>query len=474
MRVSLVYAGIAGKGFGSLKQGMDSGWISHGLASLSAYIKSQGFTDVNLIDLRALDDWDEYRAEVAARQPDVLGVTMMSVDYNPACEAVKIAKEVNPAIITVVGGAHPTAEPDSVLANPNFDYVVTAEGEITFGNLLKAIRDGKRPQERLLVGIHPMLDRLPFADRDLFLDEWRKFGYDLESPEVPFVEELPGPFVTIIAGRGCRYKCNFCKPMEDYLFGRGTRRRSVDNVLAELTYLQEKYHFKSFMFHDDCLTEDRDWVTEFCAKYKAAGFTQKFCCQSRADIISLHEDMVALMADAGLVFYFIGFESGNDRVLRFIKKGTTRARNIAAAEVCRRHGIYVWANYMLGLPTETEDEIKDTISMLKIIDPDYYSPSFFTPHPGSDLYEYANEKGLNLVTDFESYKRNPTELKIKGHDIQFLMWAMRESQRRTLPNQVKRKYRKFSKRYLRPKEWPAKVGRRMRRLTGRMATQAAR
>jgi radical SAM superfamily enzyme YgiQ (UPF0313 family) len=129
---------------------------------------------------------------------------------------------------------------------------------------------------------------------------------------------------------------------------------------------------------------------------------------------------------------------------------------------------------MMGLPTETEAEIKDTISMLKIIDPDYYSPSFFTPHPGSDLYEYANEKGLNLITDFESYRRNPTELKIKGHDINFLMWAMRESQQRTLPNRVKRGWRKFSCRYLVPSQWPAQIGRRVRRLAGKMEAQRAR
>jgi radical SAM superfamily enzyme YgiQ (UPF0313 family) len=262
--------------------------------------------------------------------------------------------------------------------------------------------------------------------------------------------------------------------MEDYLFGRGTRRRSVDNVIAELRYLQDKYHFKSFMFHDDCLTEDREWVMEFVAKYKAAGFTQKFCCQSRADIISLHEDMVKLMADAGLVGYFIGFESGSDRVLKFIKKGTTRARNIAAAKVCRKHNIFIWANYMLGLPTETKDEIMETISMLKIIDPDYYSPSFFTPHPGSDLYEYSLEKNLSLVTDFESYRRNPTELKIRGHDIEFLMWAARESQRRTWPNRIRRAVKKFRQRFLVPSEWPGKIHRRLSRLTGRLQTQAAR
>ena len=78
------------------------------------------------------------------------------------------------------------------------------------------------------------------------------------------------------------------------------------------------------------------------------------------------------------------------------------------------------------------------------------------------------------MTDFESYRRNPTELKIKGHDIEFLMWAMQESQRRTLPNRIKRGWHKFSKRFLVPSQWPAKIGRRVRRWTGRMEAQGAR
>ena len=70
----------------------------------------------------------------------------------------------------------------------------------------------------MIRGETPDLDAIPFADRDLFLDEWRKWGYDLDSPEVPFVKELPAPFLTIIAGRGCVYNCSFCKPGEDYLW----------------------------------------------------------------------------------------------------------------------------------------------------------------------------------------------------------------------------------------------------------------
>ncbi|MDH7487865.1 MAG: radical SAM protein, partial [Anaerolineae bacterium] len=165
------------------------------------------------------------------------------------------------------------------------------------------------------------------------------------------------------------YNCSYCQPAERYIFGRKVRRRSVPNVLAELRLLQEQYHFNSFMFHDDCLTEDRDWVIEFCRAYRDAGFRQPFFCQSRADIIVKNEDMVALMARAGLKGYLIGFESGSDRVLRFIRKGTKVWQNLEAARICRRYGIAIWANYMLGLPTETEDEMRATISMLKEIDP---------------------------------------------------------------------------------------------------------
>ena len=437
LKTTLLYPGIAGRGFNSLKQGMDAGWISHGLASLSAAAKAEGF-EVGLIDLRALSSWDHFREVLAERDPDVIGVTMMSVDYNPARQAIAIAKEVKPEVISIVGGPHVTIALEDSLRIPHVDYLVTQEGEMTFPRLLQLIEGGDPPPHRVLRGEPPDLDAIPFADRDLFLNEWRKWGYDLDSPEVPFAEELPPPFVTIIAGRGCLYNCAFCKPGEDYLFGRRTRRRSVTNVMAELEMLRERYHFASFMFHDDTLTEDRDWVIEFTDAYRARGFTQPFFCQSRADIIVKHEDMVTRMATAGLRGYFIGFESGNDRVLKFIRKGTTVEQNRQAARICRKHGISIWANYMMGLPTETKEEVMDTVQLMKEIDPDYYSPAFFTPHPGTDLYDYVVENDLSRITDYDSYRRNPTEPKIRFQDYEFLRWAMAESQRRKPVNAFKR------------------------------------
>ena len=437
LKTTLIYPGIAGRGFNSLKQGMDAGWISHGLASLSAAAKAKGF-EVDLIDLRALSSWDHFREVLAERDPDVIGVTMMSVDYNPARQAIAIAKEIKPEVISIIGGPHVTIALEDSLRIPHVDYLVTGEGEATFPRLLQLIEGGDPPPHRVLRGEPPDLDTVPFADRDLFLDEWRKWGYDLDSPEVPFVEELPPPFVTIIAGRGCLYNCAFCKPGEDYLFGRRTRRRSVSNVMAELEMLRKRYHFASLMFHDDTLTEDRDWVIEFTDAYRARGFTQPFFCQSRADIIVKHEDMVARMAKAGLRGYFIGFESGNDRVLKFIRKGTTVEQNRKAARICRKYEISIWANYMMGLPTETKEEVMDTVQLMKEIDPDYYSPAFFTPHPGTDLYDYVVENDLSRITDYDSYRRNPTEPKIKFQDYEFLRWAMAESQRRKPVNALKR------------------------------------
>jgi len=450
MKVSVVYPGIGGKGFDSIGQGMDSGWISHGVGILIACALEAGH-DANLIDLRALKGWDHFRSELSERQPDVVAVSMMSVDYDPSLRCLEIAREALPQAVTVVGGPHPTIMPDELAGNSNVDHIFLGEADETFPAALDRLAAGDE-LPRVIPGTHPDLDKVPMAYHHLFIDEWRRQGYTITSPEAPFAAELPAPFVTIIAGRGCMYNCSYCQPAERMIFGRKVRRRSVSGILKELGILQEQYHFQSFMFHDDCLTEDREWVVEFCRAYIEGGFTQPFFCQSRADIIVKNEDMVALMAEAGLRGYFIGFESGSDRVLRFIRKGTKRVQNIEAARICRKYGISVWANYMMGLPTETREEVLETISMLKEIDPDYYSPAFYTPHPGSDLYNYCQEQGLSLIKEHGSYRRNPDEAKIKGVDYEWLAWAVQESQHRTFANRVRRRARHLWERYARPKK----------------------
>lgn len=395
---------------------MDQSWISHGLCSISAYAKREGY-DVKLIDLRCLKNWREFGEIISRIQPNVVGVGMMSVDYNPAMEAIKLIKKISPETIIVVGGPHPTLMLAEMEKEKEIDYIITGEGEISFVKLLNDIEQG-RQSPRVIQGIVPEdLDQLPFIDRELFKD--------LEYPLM--VEGFDRPFVSLVAGRGCKFNCSFCQPAERLIFGKKVRRRSPGNVIQELKMLREKYNFESMMIHDDCLTEDKPWVVEFCRLYKENGFHQPFACQSRADILCRNEDMVSLMAQVGLKVLFIGFESGNQRVLDFLRKGTKVEQNYRAAEVCRKYGIKIWANYMMGIPTETEEEVMDTVRMIQAIKPDHYSPAFFTPHPGSDLFKYCEEHALSLIKSHDSYRRNATEAKIKGVDYEFLEKALMES-----------------------------------------------
>jgi radical SAM superfamily enzyme YgiQ (UPF0313 family) len=123
----------------------------------------------------------------------------------------------------------------------------------------------------------------------------------------------------------------------------------------------------------------------------------------------------------GLQWVLIGFESGSDRVLKFIKKGTTAAQNIEAGKICKSLGISIFANYMFGLPTETRDEMKETVRMIRQIRPAIHSPSIFTPAPGSELYDYCKEHDLSLIKSSEDYRRDPDSgAKIKGVDYRFI------------------------------------------------------
>ncbi len=169
-----------------------------------------------------------------------------------------------------------------------------------------------------------------------------------------------------------------------------------------------------------------------------------------------------MMARVGLKGLLIGFESGSQRMLNFLRKGTTVEQNLQAARICKKLGVRIWANYMMGLPTETAEEVDATIRMMKEIDPDYYSPAFYTPLPGSDLYTYVQEEGLSLISDHDSYRRNPTEAKIKGLDYQFLVRALEESQRRKPVNALRRTLARKLGRYASPQ----RVARKLMRLAG--------
>jgi radical SAM superfamily enzyme YgiQ (UPF0313 family) len=399
---------------------------------ISALLKSEGH-HVDYIDCRKLKDWQQFEMQIQSLEFDIVLISIATVDFEPSQKIAAIIKAKNPNFKIMVGGPHPTLMTEQTAQVTHFDYIFTHEAEITLPKILRNLQD----VPRITKGEMPMdLDVLPFVDRSL-----------APEGETPWFGGLNKPYFAITASRGCLYQCTFCQPAERAVFGNKVRKRSVDNILEELQYLKNRYNMQSFMIHDDCFTQYYPWVEEFCAKKIQKELHQPFACQSRADIICKRPDLMRKLVDAGLRWVLIGFESGSDRVLKFIKKGTTVEQNIKAADICKDLGIKIFANYMFGLPMETKDEMKQTARMMQVIKPDIYSPSVFTPAPGSHLYSYCIDHGLNLINSSEGYRRNANSgAKIKGVDYKFVDRIVYESKYGSLRGRFRYHFKQLKRR----------------------------
>lgn len=428
MKVALLYPGITMDGFARDVRSK-SGYAQHGLCHISACLKEEGH-EVSLIDLRQLFGWHELPLVLRKIKPEIVGITVMSMDFDAAIASARIIKETDRSIKVVVGGIHPSIMESEFIENRDIDYIFKGEAEITFPQVLKDIKNGSI-KEKVIIGEKPNLDKIPFEDRHLFKT--------LESPWAPF---LRMPFITTVAGRGCVYNCNFCQPAERKLFGSRVRRVSPERLMEELTVTKKTIGLESLMIHDDCLVEDVKWVRRFLKLYAASRFRKPFVCQARADIVVKNPALFKDMKKCGLSLLLIGFESGSQRLLDFLRKGTTVGENYKAAEICKKLGIRIFANFMLGIPTETKEETMETVKMIKKIRPYIPSPAFYTPFPGSDLFEYCEKNNLSLIKDHSGYKRNPVCPKIKGIDYEFLNKALAET---TTLSRSLRFYRKIDK-----------------------------
>ena len=388
--LTMVYAGVGVAGFNTNppRDDREGVLISHGVGSLVASVKSRGF-EVDFIDLRQLSGWEEFEDMVRQSDNQVYGVSISPVDYAPAMQAILSIKTIKPQAKVIVGGIHPSVHPDMY----NFKAIATVvkgEGEITLPDLLEMILKNKE-LPRIIEGVKPNLNRIPWVDRDIF-------DYSKELTKY-FAEDHAIPTVTMLAGRGCPYHCNYCQPAENAVFGTPFRMRSPENVMAELYALKIKYNFRSIVFWDDTFTLNKKWLMKFADFYEKSNMGASIAACSRADIICHNPDMVKRLAEIGVDWLVIGMESGSQRVLDMLNKGTTVEQNIQAADICHEYGIKVFATIMYGLPTETNAEVDQTNAMLEKSKVSFISPFWYVPIPGTKLYDFCVEKDLLLNDD---------------------------------------------------------------------------
>jgi hopanoid biosynthesis associated radical SAM protein HpnJ len=302
-------------------------------------------------------------------------------------------KQVCPDLKIAFVGPHVQVQPDaSLIASRDVDFVVRGEFdhavvEFAHGKRLENIlgisyrRNGRivhnppRPQLQT-----EELDALPFAS-DVYARD-----LTIENYTVPF---LLHPFVSLYSSRGCPALCTFCL-WPQTLSGHAWRVRSTDNVVREVRQVIERFpQMKELFWDDDTFNIRKDRILDLCARLKPLKI--RWSCTARAH--SDHETLAA-MADAGARLFIVGFESGDEQILRNIKKGTTVEAARRFARDCKRLGLRIHGDFIIGLPGETKDTIQRTMDFARELDCETIQVSLAHAYPGTELYDQVERQGF--------------------------------------------------------------------------------
>jgi len=371
-----------------------------GLGYLAAVLEKNKY-EVDVIDCQASHlTYEDFRNEISKRKPDMIGLTSTTLTYKSALEVIRIAKQVHPNCITVIGGCHVSFWDKNALKEcPELDFVVRKEGEITIVEVVERLEAGKdldrvlgvtyrKGEEIVQNPDRPYikdLDSLPFPSHNLWpLESLRKYG------------NIIFPLMT---SRGCVYWCEFCSAVR--MFGRGYRMRSAKNVVDELEYIHKTYGAENFTFYDDAFTVDQPRVEEICRLLHERKLKVKWDCGTRVDMVT--RDLLQKMKDAGCIAVWFGVEAGSQEVLDEMGKGFTATRTKEAFKMAQEIGLMTIASVVLGFPGETRETAMKTVNFIKEINPDDVGYYIATPYPGTPMAEQVKKNGWLRVTDFDKY-----------------------------------------------------------------------
>jgi anaerobic magnesium-protoporphyrin IX monomethyl ester cyclase len=347
---------------------------------------------------------DEIKERIREYAPDVVGVTtLFSSSYPCVEEVLRAAKEVNPGVITVVGGTHPAFLARQCLEqSADLDYIVIGEGEMSGLELLDCLNEGRSVaaidglawREGGEVRINPKttfiedLDSLPWPARDLV-----DLGIYAKGNRAHGVYSKEAVTTTIQSSRGCPAKCTFCSSMR--FWGQKYRGRSAESVLGEIEQVRNTYGIREFQFEDDNLTMDRKRAKTLFNAMIDRKLDIVWSTPNGVAMWTLDEEMLSLMKRAGCYEVTLAFESGNQEVLRdVIKKPTNLKHAEKVVEAVKKVGLDHNAFFIMGFPGETTEQMKESYELAKRLK--LQSAWFFVanPLPGTELYEQCQEKGL--------------------------------------------------------------------------------
>jgi len=292
----------------------------------------------------------------------------------------------------IVGGPHTSVGADTI---PEFvDHIVIGEGEVSILEILSGSEKNRIVQGKKVMD----MDSLP-------LPAWEEFIYKPYMWTERWLDTYP--LYTFNTSRGCPYSCKFCSVQA--VWGRSYRCMSAEKVVEDIEHMMKYYGLRAAYFREDHFTLKKSRVIEFCELLLKKNIKIDWLCETRVDKLDDLEYQ-KLMARAGCRVFYIGVESGSPRMLEFFDKGETVDQFVTAFAIAKQAGIKTYASFVVGAPTETQEDVQLTRNLIDTIKPDYVGNNIYTGLPGSSLYEYVRTNGLY---EYEDANR---VLYLKGHD----------------------------------------------------------
>ncbi len=365
-----------------------------GLQFVAAALLARG-CDARVIDAAARynrPDSAEILAEIERFRPHAIGFSLFTRWVWHAYDLVKALR--GTGAVLIAGGAHATVRAEETLRY-GLDIAIEGEAELAFPRVIDWLQGTAELGEIPGVKYRDAYGRvrsgppaesisdldsvpLPLTSQDLFDPRW----YHPAGAEI-----VPGGMLT---SRGCPARCTFCA---NYVTGRGFRWRSAESVIAELNAYHSRTGATFFPFWDDALTANRRRLFDLCeAMERGIDFDLRWSAITRASMVT--PDLLEAMKRAGCISVNFGVESGDNEILRAIKKGITTDHVIRALEMAKEQGFLTACNFMLGFPQETPAALERTLGFMEEIAPlvDTFSTlGVLVPFPGTPLYDDYHE-----------------------------------------------------------------------------------
>lgn len=385
-----------------------------GLLYIASVVENIGY-DVSVCDASINNmDFKQVRKELQKDCYDVIGITTFTGTRESAYFCAEIAKEENKESTIVLGGPHVTFLSEITLNKlPCVDVVVRGEGELTFLELVQKISKGESYKNIKGITVRDdnglpystpdreaikNLDTMPFPARHLV--PMQKYFKEAIKHE----RHLRTPATTVITSRGCIGNCIFCSSPK--MWGRRVRRRTTRNVIEEIEYLHNQYDVKDVFFMDDTFTINRKWVTKFCRELVQSEIDISWRCLGRVDTVDLN--LLVSMKQAGCYHINYGIESGSQKTHKIIGKGIRIEQATKAIRLTKKAGLFVGADFMIGFPHETTEDMQETFRFIKNSPLDNFALNVPWILAGTTLYNQTLvEEKINETIWFESF--NPTK-----------------------------------------------------------------